>query len=143
MNIVRKIFEESETAELASELADELSPPLTVALCGQLGAGKTTFLRYFVKSRGISDPVSSPSFVLQHIYTGTQLTIEHWDLYRLKIAPEDLFEPPEENTIRFIEWADRFPEVMKATDLTINIKLKKINSDRFSREFYIESPGRV
>jgi tRNA threonylcarbamoyladenosine biosynthesis protein TsaE len=79
-----------------------------VALLGNLGAGKTTFVRYFAEAAGSTVPVSSPTYVLMHEYplANGQL-VEHWDLYRLGMAPAELEEPPAPGMIRFIEWPER------------------------------------
>jgi tRNA A37 threonylcarbamoyladenosine biosynthesis protein TsaE len=62
---------------------------------------------------GIGDPVSSPTYVLQHVYERPKLVIEHWDLYRCNSAPEELLDPAPDNTIRLIEWPEKCPEVLQ------------------------------
>ncbi len=102
---------EHETAGIADALARRLLPGSVVLLYGQLGAGKTAFVRGFVRGRGIaSDEVSSPTFTLIQEYGGGE--VYHVDLYRL--APDEvddlgLEELPEGGGLVCIEWADRLP----------------------------------
>ena len=109
--------DEEATAILAQKISGIIRPGQTIGLSGELGAGKTTFTRYFVRQLGIMVPVSSPTFVLQHEYSAAgALTVEHWDLYREHSLPEELLEPAGVNEIRLIEWADRFPEFAARLD---------------------------
>lgn len=104
--------------EFAKYLKTLLAPAkssLTIGLMGGLGVGKTTFIKYLCEALKIEVDVSSPTFILQNIYQNKskagsqdQLTIEHWDVYRVPVLPEELYEVPEKNTIRLIEWADKF-----------------------------------
>lgn len=96
-------------------------PSLDVALLGPLGAGKTTLVRYFAESLGAAEPVSSPSYVLQHEYHCGSSTLEHWDLYRLNALPPELEEAPARNTIRLVEWADRAPEFLKECEIIVRL----------------------
>lgn len=110
---------ESDTKLLAEQVAQALMPGQSLGLVGQLGAGKTTFTRFLVAALGVEQAVSSPTFVLEHIYAdknGKEL-LEHWDLYRLGALPEDLYE--NSSVIRVVEWADKFPEYMQDLDLVL------------------------
>lgn len=112
---------EKETEIIAAKIASNIDAGgLTIGLSGDLGAGKTTFVRYFVQALGSVDPVSSPSFVLQNQYmTAAGLIIEHWDLYRLNELPDELFEPTELNVIRLVEWANRCSLFLDSVDLSL------------------------
>jgi len=128
------IKSEAGLAALAGRLALELVPPLEVALVGPLGAGKTTLVRHFCEQKGVPEPVSSPSFVLEHEYSlPGALTLEHWDLYRLADLPEELGEPPGQHVIRFVEWADRAPELLRRADLLIRIEMESPDSPQARR----------
>src|SRR5258705_12406514 len=83
---------ESETHAIARELAASLRAGDVLLLAGDLGAGKTTFVKGLAAGLGIDpDDVSSPTFTLLHEYRGGKLTLYHADLYRLdKTATEDL-----------------------------------------------------
>ena len=102
---------EEETAAVARELAGSLQPGDVLLLSGNLGAGKTAFVRGLAEGLGI-DPadVSSPTFTLVHEYRGGRLTLYHVDLYRLdRAATEDLGleEMGVADGILAIEWPDR------------------------------------
>lgn len=131
MSVVNKELNLSsldQTKLLAEELANELTPPQTIILSGSLGAGKTTFTRLLVNALGSKDSTSSPTFVLEQIYrTASGLIIEHWDLYRLNALPEELSEPPDKNTIRIVEWGEKFDELVNSAQLQIFFTIVDLN----------------
>ena len=102
---------EAETQAVASELAATLKPGDVLLLSGDLGAGKTTFVKGLAAGLGIDpDEVSSPTFTLLHEYRGERLTLYHADLYRLeKTATDDLGleETGVRDGVLVIEWPDR------------------------------------
>ena len=100
---------EEETQAVAVELAATLKPGDVLLLAGDLGAGKTTFVRGLAAGLGI-DPreVSSPTFTLVHEYRGGRLTLYHADLYRLdKAAADELGLEETTAGVLAIEWPDR------------------------------------
>jgi tRNA threonylcarbamoyladenosine biosynthesis protein TsaE len=103
---------EAETAAAGERLAAGLSPGDVVLLYGQLGAGKTAFVRGLARGLGASpDEVSSPTFTLIQEYAGERTTLFHVDLYRLEPAEVDdlgLEELVSGDGIVAIEWADRW-----------------------------------
>lgn len=103
-----------------------------VALLGDLGAGKTFFVRNWLKRNGVTEYVPSPTFSLVQQYTLNDMsTVSHWDLYRLKKIPDD-FWFDEAETI-FIEWADKFSECYKIIDIILFLSDATIIGG-FSRE---------
>ena len=102
---------EEETAAVAREIGARLSPGAVLLLSGNLGAGKTAFVRGLADGLGISaEEVSSPTFTLIHEYRGGRLTLYHADLYRLeRAATEDLGleELGVRDGVLAIEWPDR------------------------------------
>ena len=115
---------EEETAALARDLARHLHAGDVLLLSGNLGAGKTAFVRGMAEGLGIeSDAVSSPTFTLVHEYRGGRLTLYHVDLYRLdRAATEDLGleEMGIADGILAIEWPDRLShEIWGARTVTI------------------------
>ena len=117
---------EEETATLARRLAPTLQPGDVVLLSGNLGAGKTAFVRGLAEGLGI-DPgeVSSPTFTLVHEYRGGRLTLYHVDLYRLeRAATEDLGldELGARDGVLAIEWPDRLTHSLSAAT-TVHLEI--------------------
>ncbi len=116
---------EAETAALGEIFGRNLDRPLVIALQGELGAGKTVFVRGAARGLGITGPVTSPTFVLLKIYTG-RLPLYHFDFYRLS-EHEDLTELgfteylPGEGAA-FIEWADRLPGLLPDEFVQVDIE---------------------
>ena len=112
-----------ETERIAAALAAELSPGDVVAVSGELGSGKTTFVRGACRALGYRYPVTSPTFTIGHRYTG-RVDVTHLDLYRFDGVSEaewgDL-EPYFEDAIAFVEWPDagdgRLPEARVRVEL--------------------------
>ena len=102
---------EDETLAVARGLAARLKPGDIVRLSGDLGAGKTTFVRGLAVGLGIDpDAVSSPTFTLVHEYRGGRLALYHADLYRLDNATTEGLGLEEERVaggVLAIEWPDR------------------------------------
>ena len=108
---------EKKTEELASRFSKKLKPGNVVFLYGEMGVGKTTFIRYLINNFQKNNKleiteVTSPTFNLLNEYRINQFKINHYDLYRLKKTEEiknlDLFEDII-NTITLIEW----PQIIK------------------------------
>ena len=108
---------EKKTRELASKFSKKLKPGNVVFLYGEMGVGKTTFIRYlinkFQKDNKLEiTEVTSPTFNLLNEYQINQIKINHYDLFRLKKNKEtedlDLFEDSS-NTVTLIEW----PQIIK------------------------------
>jgi tRNA threonylcarbamoyladenosine biosynthesis protein TsaE len=78
----------AQTRAIATELAHGLASGSVVILTGDLGAGKTEFVKGLAKGLGIDDSVTSPTFTLVHEYRGNQVTLYHLDLYRLNSEKE-------------------------------------------------------
>jgi len=76
-----------ETQALAAEFAGSLAPDVTLALHGDLGAGKTTFVQGLARGFGITEPVTSPTFSIYNLHRGTRL-LAHLDAYRLDSAEQ-------------------------------------------------------
>ena len=108
----------------ATGFAATLVPGDVVALEGELGAGKTTFVAAVARALGNADEVASPTFVFRHRYAGPT-PIEHLDLYRIddprearELGLEDAFSA---DTITFVEWPGRLPELVPARHIRITI----------------------
>ena len=117
---------EEETVAIASRLAATLAPGDVLLLSGNLGAGKTAFVRGLAQGLGVDpDEVSSPTFTLVHEYRGGRLTLYHVDLYRLdRAGTEDLGleEMGVADGVLAIEWPERLSHALpRATRVTIEI----------------------
>jgi tRNA threonylcarbamoyladenosine biosynthesis protein TsaE len=123
---VRTTRSADETAAVGAALATSLKAGDVVLLSGDLGAGKTAFVRGLAAGLGI-DPadVSSPTFTIVHEYRGGRLTLYHADLYRLeRTATEDvgLEEMGVADGVLAIEWPDRLTHALpRTTTVTIEI----------------------
>lgn len=105
-----------DTQRLGEEVAGQLNNGDVVALVGELGAGKTTFVQGLARGLFVRDAVLSPSFVLARTHRG-RLILHHMDAYRI-YDPAELNEvgldellPPEEG-VSVVEWADRIPDLI-------------------------------
>lgn len=98
-----------ETEVLGAALARTLSPGDVVLVSGELGAGKTTFVRGACRELGVTEPVTSPTFTIAHRYAGRR-PVAHLDLYRLRdLGEEDpglLDEYVGPDAISFVEWPE-------------------------------------
>jgi tRNA threonylcarbamoyladenosine biosynthesis protein TsaE len=97
-----------ETEALAAQLAAHLRAGDVVAVSGELGAGKTTFVRGAARALGVTEPVSSPTFTIGHRYEAP-VPVAHLDLYRIAgLDPEEWgdLEPYFDGTISFVEWPE-------------------------------------
>ena len=93
-------------------------PGDVIALCGDLGAGKTQFVKGLAVGLATGAEVTSPTFTLIHEYAGGRLPVYHFDLYRLGSAAEALAlgfdEYLDGGGVSVIEWADKFPDLLPA-----------------------------
>jgi tRNA threonylcarbamoyladenosine biosynthesis protein TsaE len=101
----------AETEAAGAALAADLLPGDVVLVSGELGAGKTTFVRGALRALGVTKPVTSPTFVVGLLYEATAGPVAHLDLYRLAgLNDEDpgLLDPyfgPD--TVTFVEWPEQ------------------------------------
>jgi tRNA threonylcarbamoyladenosine biosynthesis protein TsaE len=97
-----------ETEALGAELADSLALGDVVLVEGELGAGKTTFVRGAARRLGVSTPVTSPTFTIGQRYRGRDLVVSHIDLYRVTSLageePDLLADYVGPDTVSFVEW---------------------------------------
>jgi tRNA threonylcarbamoyl adenosine modification protein YjeE len=118
------LADETATASLAVALAAQARPGDVLTLSGVLGAGKTSFARFFIRALGIGEEVPSPTFTLVQTYETTRGTVWHFDLYRLT-SPEEVWELGFEEAlidgIILIEWPERIGALLprERLDLTL------------------------
>ena len=116
------LADERATGALAARLAAAVRPGDVIALKGELGAGKTSFARAFIRARGGDETVPSPTFTLVQTYDLPGGAIWHFDLYRLR-APEEAWELGIEDAfhdgISLIEWPERLGSLLPARHLLV------------------------
>jgi tRNA threonylcarbamoyl adenosine modification protein YjeE len=114
----------TETEEIANRIATRLSIGDTVALEGDLGAGKTTLARAVLRALGVTGEVPSPSFTLVQQYDTPRLKVTHCDFYRIE-NPTEVDELGLEDALAegavMVEWPERAPDRIPADALRIRI----------------------
>lgn len=133
-----------DTKKLAGALSGAINlSGFLICLYGDIGSGKTTFVKYLAEFLGIKEKVTSPSFVILNEYRSETINLYHFDLYRLEkegisTILDELSEYTEkENSVTVIEWAEfsdnNLPEAR------LDIEIKYINDTQ--RDFFITAYG--
>ncbi|MCI0667101.1 MAG: tRNA (adenosine(37)-N6)-threonylcarbamoyltransferase complex ATPase subunit type 1 TsaE [Methylococcaceae bacterium] len=116
---------EAETLELGAKLFRSMKQPLRFYLYGDLGSGKTTLVRGFLKAGGYCGAVKSPTFTLVEEYQFPEWRLVHLDLYRLADPKElewiGIREYFEGQCVSFIEWPDRGDGFLPQPDLSVRL----------------------
>ncbi len=127
-----QLADEEATVAAASRFAECLQPGLTVYLIGDLGAGKTSFVRGALRALGHSGAVKSPTYTIVEPYEIAEFSIYHFDLYRLADVEElelmgvrDYFGP---EAICFIEWPERGAGFLPSADLLIKLSVDNLSA---------------
>lgn len=119
----------AQTESIAADLASTLTGGTCIALEGDLGAGKTQFVRGLVRGLGATDRVTSPTFVLLNIYGTGRLTVYHLDAYRVHGTDDfqtiGFSELLEQNGVVVVEWASRIKSLLPPD--TIDIQLTALS----------------
>jgi tRNA threonylcarbamoyladenosine biosynthesis protein TsaE len=130
-----------QTQSIGRALMDLLPDGALVALYGDLGAGKTCFVRGMAQTTGAANLVTSPTFTIVHEYPG-QRPIVHIDLYRiaeprqiLDLGYDELFTPP--SGVCVVEWADRAAELLPPRRVDVTL----MHRDKISRSVEIFDRG--
>ena len=105
------------TLQIAATFAKKLKPGDVVILCADLGSGKTVFARGIINAFGVKEPVTSPTFTIVNKYDAKNLSLYHFDMYRLEDYEEALAAGLDEliedsQSIKIIEWPERCPELL-------------------------------
>jgi tRNA threonylcarbamoyladenosine biosynthesis protein TsaE len=114
----------AETEAMAARLVRQLEPGDVVLVSGELGSGKTTFVRGAARALGVVQPVTSPTFTIGHRYAGS-LDVSHLDLYRftgLSAAEWGDLEPYFDGAIVFVEWPEAGRGALPAPRLTVRLE---------------------
>lgn len=115
-----------ELENFCEEFSKTLKPGNVICLTGDLGAGKTAFVQSICSALNIEEQVQSPTFNIQLRYSNDNVVLNHFDLYRLE-KPEELedigfYEDIENDSISFVEWAEKFKNQMPEDAIWITIK---------------------
>jgi tRNA threonylcarbamoyladenosine biosynthesis protein TsaE len=131
-----------ETRALAGRVGRLVTAGDVILLGGDLGAGKTTFTQGLAAALGVTEPVTSPTFVLLHSYHGSEMTLLHADVYRLESMHEiiDLGLPEllEEGAAAVVEWGDLAAPALLPDYLQILIELGQADDER---RFWLRPSG--
>src|SRR3989344_592345 len=133
----------AETENLASKIGRNLKGGEVIELVSDLGGGKTTFVRGLARGVGSLDKVASPTFTIKREYRAGDLTIHHFDFYRIH-EPGDLQHELAEslhkpNNAVVIEWADIIKGILPAKRLTVRIKA----TGESTRQFDFSAPKQL
>lgn len=128
-------FSPEETKEFGRTLAKELKAGSVVALTGPLGSGKTVLIQGICSGLGVTESVTSPSFVIINEYPG-RVKVYHFDLYRLENVEEFIKLGYEEyfygNGITLIEWAEKIKNFLPQERMEINLEILSEKERRIS-----------
>ena len=114
----------AETEAVGGSLAAKLEVGDVVTVRGELGAGKTTFVRGACRALGITEPVTSPTFTIGHRYRG-RVDVSHLDLYRFTgVSPAEWgdLEPYFDDAIVFVEWPEAGSGVLPRPRVTVELE---------------------
>ena len=125
-----------ETAHLAGTIGKIIREGTVICLDGELGVGKTLFVRALARTLGVESDVTSPTFNLMNIYEAA-CPIVHFDLYRITSEEElediGFYEYAEATEgIVLIEWAEKFPDAMPADHLSVRIEVLNDEERQFT-----------
>ncbi len=127
MKIKVDVFGIEQLSKLAQAFAKALNAPKIILLKGDLGSGKTTFVKEVVKFLGCDQPVTSPTFTLLNVYDAKQ-KIYHFDMYRLSSREEaeavgfaEYFDKEKLDGIVFVEWPENVEGLIKKADFVVTI----------------------
>jgi len=114
-----------ETEAVAARLARKLHTGDVVTLSGELGSGKTTFVRGACRALGVDAPVTSPTFTIGHRYRGLNLEVSHLDLFRFSgLSPAEWgdLEPYFEDAVVFVEWPEAGLEALPPARIAVRLE---------------------
>ncbi len=118
-------YNERDTAMIAENIESEKFPNMVICLMGDLGSGKTVFVKAFAASLGIKEDITSPTFNIIKEYQEAELPLYHMDVYRLEDQEEDLGieDYYEKGGVTIIEWADMIKDKLPEERLDIKFKI--------------------
>lgn len=134
-----------ETKKLAEKFAKLiLDKGAFISLYGEIGAGKTAFVKLVADALGVQERVTSPSFVILNEYHTAKIPIYHFDLYRLenegvKTIVDELREYSEGKILTFVEWAEFSQDEIPFNHIQINVTYEENDARKYSFKAFGES----
>jgi tRNA threonylcarbamoyladenosine biosynthesis protein TsaE len=113
-----------ETESIAARLAAALAPGDVVTVAGEMGSGKTTFVRGACRALGVAGPVTSPTYTVGHLYHG-RVDVSHLDLYRFEGMSDEEWGDLESyfaNAVAFVEWPEAGAEFLPAARAEVRLR---------------------
>ena len=108
--------------DLGERLASVCMVGDVIALEGELGAGKTTFTQGFAVGLGVTEPITSPTFVIARVHSGTRTDLVHVDAYRVGTRAElDDLDLPVERSVTVVEWGGDVVDLLAADPLVVHL----------------------
>ncbi len=138
-----------DTGKLATQFAKLIeNDGCFVSLYGEIGAGKTAFVKEVASAIGISEKVTSPSFVILNEYHSANIPVYHFDLYRLenegvKTIFDELQEYSEGKQITFVEWAEFSQNQIPFDHININVTYENDESRKYTFEGFGEKCSKI
>jgi tRNA threonylcarbamoyladenosine biosynthesis protein TsaE len=114
----------AQTEALGARVAEHLRPGDVITVSGELGSGKTTFVRGACRALGVTQPVTSPTYTIGHRYEGA-VPVSHVDLYRfggVSVADWGALEPYFEDAVCFVEWPEAAGASIPAPRLRVRLR---------------------
>lgn len=132
----------ADTKKIAAAISEKLSAGMVLAFKGGMGAGKTTFISALVQALGIDAEVTSPTFSIVNEYIGNNITVYHFDMYRIEgfdaLYSTGYFDYLDDTgSILLIEWSENIIDYLPENALFIEITV----TGESSREFVLKGGG--
>ena len=129
----------NDTKELAENFAKLITNGCFISLYGEIGAGKTAFVKFVADALEVKEKVTSPSFVILNEYHSGILPVYHFDLYRLenegvKTILDELREYSEGKQVTFVEWAEFSQDEIPFNHIKINVTYEDNDERKYSFE---------
>jgi tRNA threonylcarbamoyladenosine biosynthesis protein TsaE len=148
-NYTKICYTLDDTNELAEKFAKAVSNVgAFVSLYGEIGAGKTAFVKLVAKALNVSERVTSPSFVILNEYHSADIPIYHFDLYRLenegvKTIIDELREYSQGRILTFVEWAEFSQDEIPFNHIKINVTYEENEARKYSFETFGEDNTKI
>lgn len=145
----KKCYSLSDTKDLAKKFAQLIEDNgCFISLFGEIGAGKTAFVKLAAEALEVKEKVTSPSFVILNEYHTAKIPIYHFDLYRLenegvRTILDELREYSEGRQVTFVEWAEFSQDEIPFSHIKINVTYEDDETRKYSFEAFGEENVKV